>query len=122
MIIKLGVAGSEVSLVQESLILSSVTLNESSSVSLSANSTRHKDYKPVKRVFSLNYAIISKANYEALNDIYETQVSNLKNLNYIITESDGLKTYQVQMEPVSRGGDLRDRPFYSEITVELYEV
>jgi len=122
MIIKLGLDGAEQDLIQESLILDSVTLGETSSVSLSANSTRHKDYKPVKRLFTLTYEIISKENYDALQDIYKLQVSNLKNLNYKIEESGGLKTYQVQMNPVSRGSDLRDRPFYYGITIELYEV
>ncbi|SEH05428.1 Uncharacterised protein [Candidatus Venteria ishoeyi] len=73
-------------------------------------------------MFTLTYAVISKANYEVLQAIYNLQVLNLQDLNYIIGESGGLKTYQVQMNPVSRGSDLRDLPYYNGIVVELYEV
>jgi len=122
MIIKLGLNGQEQDLLQDSLTLRSVDLDNTSSSTRSANQTLHIDYLPIKRTFSLNYSIISKGNYDNLLSIYDLQVSNLQNLNYIIQETSGVKTFQVQMEPVSRGADMRDKDFYYDVSIRLTEV
>lgn len=122
MIIKLGLNGQEQDLLQDSLVLRGVDLENTSSITRSANKTLHVDYLPVKRSFELSYSVITKENYDNLLAIYNLQVSNLQNLNYIIQEASGVKTYQVQMEPVSKGADLRDKDFYYDVSVRLSEV
>ena len=122
MIVKLGLNGAEQDLVQDSLTLSNVAAQDTSSQTRSANGTLHIDYKPVKRSFTLNYDIISKSDYKDLEALYDLQVSSLQNLNYIIEEGTTLKVYQVQMLPVSRGDDMRDKQFYYSVSIDLVEV
>ena len=122
MTIQLGLDGAEQDLVQEGLVLGSVNIDNGSSETRAADRTLHIDYRPVKRLFTLSYRAISKSNYDALVAIYNLQVDNLADLKYKITEDSGVKSYTVRMRPVPRGGDLRDRPYYNNVTIELVEV
>ncbi len=122
MIIRLGITGQMIDLEKKSLSLPSTELIDSSAVSLSANKTRHKDYAPVKQIKTLSYEIVSKEYYDTRQGLYNLQLSSLEDLTYEIEEASGLKSYKVQMNPVSHGMDLGVRPFYQNINIELHEV
>lgn len=122
MIIKLGLSGSEIDLEQDSLTLSSVELQETSSSTRSADRTLHTDYTPVKRIFTLNYEVVCKSCYDSLQAIYDSQISSLQDLNYILDEGAGLSTYKVRMQPVSKGADMRDKRYYRDIQIILEEI
>lgn len=121
MTIQLGLSGLEADLLQDSLIVSSMGVQDNSYRQRSSNATLHVDYLPTKKVFTLTYSVISKQDWQTFVDIYDLQVSSLQPLSFKIEESTGVTTYSVDMPPISRGEDMRDKPYYYGMTITLSE-
>lgn len=121
MIIRLGIDGSQLDLPQESLTVSPTRVRDFNRQSRTADNSLQTDYTPTKRSFSLKWQVLSVSNYELLESIYTTQVSSLVPLKYSIEDASSIKSYNVYMEPVSRGNEAREIGYMYNVTLTLEE-
>jgi hypothetical protein len=121
-ILKLGLAGSEQTLVSESRI------NDGGQDTLNANSGQSAsgdlkiDIISTKKNFSISWGVMSETDYDALYAIYLLQFNPAK-LSYIYTDEAGAETtVSVFMQPPSRGALVqRDEYFNNGVTITLQE-
>lgn len=122
MTIQLGLSGLEKDLQQKSLTVSSVVSTDNSSLQRAADKTLHVDILADKKTFTLTYGTISKSDYETLVGYYALQAASLGNLSFLLEEANGVSSYNVYLPPMSRGADLRDRPYYYDVSMVMEEI
>ena len=120
MIVKLGLSGSQTDLDKRSLTFPTTESLNSNSTSRSVDNTLHIDLVPTKKIFNLQYDIVTKDYFETtLTGLYEDQGTGNGNLIY----TRELESYEVYMPPISHGAILpRDDEFYYGVNIVLEQI
>jgi hypothetical protein len=122
-VLKLGLAGAEQTLVEESRINNGGQDEFNYISGQSANGSLKVDVIATKRNFNISWGVMSETNYTALKAIYALQLTGVY-LSYIFTDEIGAETtVTVFMQPPSKGELIQRETYYSNaVTIQLQEV
>lgn len=123
-ILKLGLAGSEQTLVSESRINDGGQDTFNFVSGTSADGSLKVDIIGTKKNFSITWGVLSETDFNALYAIYLLQITNDSFLSYIYTDEAGATTTKtVFMQPPTQGSLIQRDVYYSNaITITMQEV
>ena len=123
-ILKLGIAGSETTLITESRTNQQGAPTSITKDARSANGTLHTGFVRLYDNWSINWDVMTEANYNTLLAIILLQYSTPTFLSYIYTDGAGTPITKTVRATMTNKGSLvqKDIFYYAGVSIQLEEV